>query len=179
MSTYTGRKTAVIIGGAHGIGLATTELLLSRGATVPLTGPRLEPIAEAKAESTTLVKVAAQLSFTRPSQLASQLWLSTPLPRLWYTPSSRRLLWSLRTRRRRVSRRVAVLSPGFVDTPTMDKIGISRYEKVPFVQIGMKTTPVGRIASGKEVAKAAVFMEFEVTFSTGVEFLMNGGVEGV
>lgn len=72
--------------------------------------------------------------------------------------------------------RVTASSPGFVDTLTMDTIGISREEKEALVQIGMKTTPVGRIASAKEVAKTAVFMGVRGDLLTGVEFLVNGGL---
>ncbi|KLJ09115.1 oxidoreductase [Blastomyces silverae] len=58
----------------------------------------------------------------------------------------------------------------------MGTIGISEAEKEMFVQIGVKSTPVGRISNAEEVARAAVFIGFEATFSTGTEFLADGGL---
>ncbi|KAL2824305.1 hypothetical protein BDW59DRAFT_180367 [Aspergillus cavernicola] len=49
MAKYSGKK-AIIIGGTHGIGLATAQLLLESGAQVILTGRSQPPIDKAKAQ---------------------------------------------------------------------------------------------------------------------------------
>lgn len=71
--------------------------------------------------------------------------------------------------------RVNSISPGFVDTPTMGVVGASKQDRETFAEIGKKTTPMGRIAGMDEVAKAVLFLAFDATFTTGTEFLMDGG----
>jgi NAD(P)-dependent dehydrogenase (short-subunit alcohol dehydrogenase family) len=71
--------------------------------------------------------------------------------------------------------RVNALSPGFVKTPTMG-IEASEAERAAFVTEGEKLTPLGRIGSLDEVARAALFLAFEATFTTGAELLLDGGL---
>lgn len=71
--------------------------------------------------------------------------------------------------------RVNAVSPGFVDTPTMGIIGASKEHKAAFAEIGAKTSPMGRIARPTEIAKAALFLGFDATYTTGVEFVADGG----
>lgn len=47
MATYSG-KTALIVGGSHGIGLSTAQLLINHGAKVLITGRRAAPIQAAQ-----------------------------------------------------------------------------------------------------------------------------------
>ncbi|KAK2853318.1 hypothetical protein FQN49_005186 [Arthroderma sp. PD_2] len=71
--------------------------------------------------------------------------------------------------------RVNAVSPGFVDTPTMGIIEASTEEKAAFADIGAKTSPMGRIAKPTEIAKAALFLGFDATYTTGIEFVADGG----
>ncbi|PGH08077.1 hypothetical protein AJ79_06077 [Helicocarpus griseus UAMH5409] len=260
MPIYT-NKTALVIGGTHGIGLATTKLLLAQGATVLLTGRRPEPIAEAKAELASItngsnatviqfdvttvpaslpdlqssvrahlgsgksidllfinvgfallepvstvteetydrifntntrgpfflaqkfvsiVKPGGSIVFTTSTSIA------TGLPGMSVYSASKAAIYSfvqtlaaeLADSARKNGEevvRVNAVSPGFVDTPTMGTAGVSKEEREAFIQIGVKMTPMGRIAGAEEVAKAVVFMGFEATFSTGEEILVDGG----
>ncbi|KAK9242394.1 hypothetical protein V1506DRAFT_562942 [Lipomyces tetrasporus] len=63
--------------------------------------------------------------------------------------------------------RVNAVSPGFVKTPTMGITGSSDEELRGFEEEGVKMTPLGRIASSKEVAKVVMFVGVEGTFITG------------
>ncbi|OJD16178.1 hypothetical protein AJ78_03610 [Emergomyces pasteurianus Ep9510] len=262
MLAYTG-KNVVIIGGTHGIGLATAKLLLSQGARVLLTGRRPDPIAEARAElgiTTTTTAGAAVVQFDITSAPASlsdlqasiethigtgraidflfinvgyallqptaavsedsfdrtfntnmrgpffltqklapsikpggsilfttSTSIATGIPGMAVYSASKAAIYSFAQtlaaelaahakQEGEEAVRVNAISPGFVDTPTMGTVGISREEKEAFVQIGVKTTPVGRIASAEEVAKAAVFMGIEATYSTGAELVVDGGL---
>ncbi|EGD92107.1 hypothetical protein H112_00396 [Trichophyton rubrum D6] len=71
--------------------------------------------------------------------------------------------------------RVNAVSPGFVDTPTMGIIGATKEDKEAFAKIGAQTSPMGRIAKPIEIAKAALFLGFDATYTTGIEFVADGG----
>ncbi|KAL4943450.1 hypothetical protein BDV06DRAFT_189805 [Aspergillus oleicola] len=75
--------------------------------------------------------------------------------------------------------RVTAVAPGFVETPTMGVSGVSAEEMLDFEAEGAKITPLGRIASAEEVAKVAVFLAFEATFTTGSEVFIDGGLVNV
>lgn len=68
------------------------------------------------------------------------------------------------------------LSPGFVKTPTMGLSGASDEERAAFEVEGAVSTPMKRIASADEVARAALFLAFEATFTTGTELVIDGGL---
>jgi NAD(P)-dependent dehydrogenase (short-subunit alcohol dehydrogenase family) len=72
--------------------------------------------------------------------------------------------------------RVNSLSPGFVKTPSMGLAEITDEERVAFEKEGVEMTPLGRIASGEEVARAALFLAFDATFTTGAELTIDGGL---
>jgi NAD(P)-dependent dehydrogenase (short-subunit alcohol dehydrogenase family) len=72
--------------------------------------------------------------------------------------------------------RVNCLSPGFVKTPTMGLSGASRAELDGFEAEGSRLTPMGRMSSVDEVARAALFLAFDATFTTGTELLIDGGL---
>ncbi|KAK2790694.1 hypothetical protein FQN52_005450 [Onygenales sp. PD_12] len=261
MALYSG-KTALIIGGTHGIGLATAKLILNLGATILVTGNRPEPIAAAQIElsditsnshnraavvqfditstaalSTLQTAVETNLgigksidllfinagfaalfptaatseeSFDRilntntrgPFFLAQRFApsvkpggsilfttstsITTGIPGMAAYSASKAAIYSfVQTLAAEMAHarkegeeavRVNAISPGYVDTPTLGVVGILGEERSQFVEVGKKLTPMGRIASVEEVAKAAVFMGFEATFSTGSEFLIDGGL---
>ena len=75
--------------------------------------------------------------------------------------------------------RVNALSPGFVKTPTMGIAEASPDALRAFEQEGERVTPMRRMATADEVARAALFLAFEATFTTGVELLIDGGMTGL
>jgi NAD(P)-dependent dehydrogenase (short-subunit alcohol dehydrogenase family) len=71
--------------------------------------------------------------------------------------------------------RVNAVSPGFIKTPTMG-VDASDEERATFEQAGNALTPMGRNGSPEEVARAALFLAFDATFTTGVELPVDGGI---
>lgn len=72
--------------------------------------------------------------------------------------------------------RVNAVSPGFVRTPTMGVYGVTDAERAAFEEEGGEITPMGRIGSPEEVARAALFLAAGATFTTGVELAVDGGL---
>lgn len=72
--------------------------------------------------------------------------------------------------------RCNAISPGFVDTPSMGIPEASHDEARAFAQEGRQLTPLKRIATIDEVARAALFLAFDATFITGVELVIDGGL---
>jgi NAD(P)-dependent dehydrogenase (short-subunit alcohol dehydrogenase family) len=153
-------KTALVIGGTHGMGRATVEALLDGGARMLLTGNNVDTVEAARqalrgraqvvrpdvANPAAIEALGAQVA----SELAAEL-----APR---------------------GVRVNAVSPGFIDTPTMGVSGASRAELDAFADEGRHTTPMGRIGSADEVARAVLFLAFEATFTTGAELPVDGGL---
>ncbi|MBZ4422665.1 SDR family oxidoreductase [Myxococcus sp. RHSTA-1-4] len=75
--------------------------------------------------------------------------------------------------------RVNAVSPGFIKTPTMGVSGVSPADLAAFEQEGNAVTPMKRIGTVEEVARAVLFLGFEATFTTGVELLVDGGLTQV
>lgn len=72
--------------------------------------------------------------------------------------------------------RVNAVSPGFVKTPTMGVAGASAAEVAAFEQEGVRITPMKRIGTPEEVARAVLFLAFDATFTTGIELVLDGGL---
>lgn len=72
--------------------------------------------------------------------------------------------------------RVNAVSPGFIKTPTMGVPGASKQELDDFEKLGIEITPIGRIGTADEVARAVLFLAFEATFTTGIELAVDGGL---
>jgi NAD(P)-dependent dehydrogenase (short-subunit alcohol dehydrogenase family) len=72
--------------------------------------------------------------------------------------------------------RVNVVSPGFIDTPTMGVAGASAEERAAFMKIGDEVTPMKRHGTTDEVARAVLFLGFDATFTTGERFKVDGGL---
>jgi NAD(P)-dependent dehydrogenase (short-subunit alcohol dehydrogenase family) len=77
-----------------------------------------------------------------------------------------------------VSRRIRVntVGPGFIDTPTMGVVGFSEEERTALKKLGDAITPMKRHGTVEEVARAALFLAFDATFTTGVELPVDGGL---
>lgn len=72
--------------------------------------------------------------------------------------------------------RVNAVSPGFIKTPTMGIAGSSAADLAAFEHEGTQLTPMNRIGSPEEVARAVLFLAFEATFTTGAELTVDGGL---
>jgi NAD(P)-dependent dehydrogenase (short-subunit alcohol dehydrogenase family) len=72
--------------------------------------------------------------------------------------------------------RVNAVSPGFIDTPTMGVNDVSEAERSEFRKLGEIVTPMKRIGSPQEVARAALFLAFDATYTTGAELQVDGGL---
>ncbi len=72
--------------------------------------------------------------------------------------------------------RVNTVAPGFIDTPTMGVAGLSEEQRTAFKKLGDEETPMKRHGTADEVARAALFLAFDATFTTGVELTVDGGL---
>jgi NAD(P)-dependent dehydrogenase (short-subunit alcohol dehydrogenase family) len=72
--------------------------------------------------------------------------------------------------------RVNAISPGFVRTPTMGVAGVTEAQLAAFIREGEEITPMKRIGTLDEVTRAALFLAFDATFTTGAELPVDGGL---
>ena len=73
--------------------------------------------------------------------------------------------------------RVNALSPGFVDTPIFERIGIEGAEREQFVASMSKQILMGRFGRPEEIAAAALFLASdESSYVTGIELPVSGGL---
>ena len=72
--------------------------------------------------------------------------------------------------------RVNAISPGPIDTPVMDRTGLSREQIEHFHKQVVEVNPMKRFGRPEEIAKAAVFLAFDATFTTGHELPVDGGM---
>jgi NAD(P)-dependent dehydrogenase (short-subunit alcohol dehydrogenase family) len=71
--------------------------------------------------------------------------------------------------------RVNAVSPGPIATPIIHKIGLPK-EAIDQLQKQMaETNPMKRSGRSEEVAKAAAFLAFDATYTTGAELPVDGG----
>jgi NAD(P)-dependent dehydrogenase (short-subunit alcohol dehydrogenase family) len=75
--------------------------------------------------------------------------------------------------------RVNAVGPGFIDTPTMGVAGLSDEERAVLKKLGDEITPMKRHGSPDEVARAALFLAFDATFTTGIELAVDGGLQQI
>jgi NAD(P)-dependent dehydrogenase (short-subunit alcohol dehydrogenase family) len=72
--------------------------------------------------------------------------------------------------------RVNAVAPGFISTPTLGMAGLTPQEREQFARIGDDATPMRRHGTMEEIARAALFLAFEATYSTGIELPVDGGL---
>jgi NAD(P)-dependent dehydrogenase (short-subunit alcohol dehydrogenase family) len=75
--------------------------------------------------------------------------------------------------------RVNAIGPGFIDTPTMGVAGLSDEERTVFKKLGDEITPMKRHGTAEEVARAALFLAFDATYTTGIELPVDGGLQQI
>src|SRR5208282_5022697 len=71
--------------------------------------------------------------------------------------------------------RVNAVSPGPIDTPILDKLGMPPEQKAGFVTHMTNSNPMKRFGKSEEVAKAVLFLAVDATYSTGLELNVDGG----
>jgi NAD(P)-dependent dehydrogenase (short-subunit alcohol dehydrogenase family) len=72
--------------------------------------------------------------------------------------------------------RVNTVAPGFIDTPTLGVAGLSPEQREAMRKVGDEETPMKRHGTADEVARAALFLAFDATFTTGIELTVDGGL---
>jgi NAD(P)-dependent dehydrogenase (short-subunit alcohol dehydrogenase family) len=72
--------------------------------------------------------------------------------------------------------RVNVVSPGPITTPILDKSNLPPEARAGMVENFRDAVPMKRFGLPEEVARAAVFLAFEATFTTGADLPVDGGL---
>jgi NAD(P)-dependent dehydrogenase (short-subunit alcohol dehydrogenase family) len=75
--------------------------------------------------------------------------------------------------------RVDTVAPGLIDTPTPGVPGASDAEGAEVEHSGRALTPMARLGTAAEVARAAVFLALEATFTTASELQVDGGLSEI
>lgn len=247
MSRFEG-KTAVVIGGTHGMGLATAKALVTAGARVLLTGNNESNAAQARTElggaamvmrsdaacltdinalvgvvTDTLEQIDALFIFAAVAEFEPFGSVSEASFDRQFTVNTRGAFFTLRglvplvrnggsitvttvtpatatpgmsvymgtkaavrafaqvlaaeLLERRI--RVNALAPGFIDTPTLGVAGLAPAAREELHAIGNQVTPMKRHGTVDEVARAALFLGFDATFTTGFEMPVDGGMSSV
>jgi NAD(P)-dependent dehydrogenase (short-subunit alcohol dehydrogenase family) len=86
--------------------------------------------------------------------------------------------WTTDLRHRKI--RVNVISPGYTETPILNKAGLTQ-ERVDELEVRfVAAVPMGRMGKPDEVAKAAVFLASDdSSYVTGIELFVDGGMAQV
>jgi NAD(P)-dependent dehydrogenase (short-subunit alcohol dehydrogenase family) len=83
--------------------------------------------------------------------------------------------WILDLKERKI--RVNVISPGAVPTPAHHLLGLSDEQVQEFIANCVSATPLGRVGTPDEIAKAVVFLACDdSSFVNGIELFVDGGM---
>jgi NAD(P)-dependent dehydrogenase (short-subunit alcohol dehydrogenase family) len=72
--------------------------------------------------------------------------------------------------------RVNAVSPGPIETPIFDKMGIPEASKADTAKNLLQMVPMKRFGHADEVANATLYLAFDATFTTGAELPVDGGL---
>src|SRR5580765_3391678 len=75
--------------------------------------------------------------------------------------------------------RVNCVSPGTVDGPWVQRLITQSDDPAATRGALERRQPLGRLVAAEEVAKTVAFLAADTTFTTGQEFLLDGGIAGV
>jgi NAD(P)-dependent dehydrogenase (short-subunit alcohol dehydrogenase family) len=75
--------------------------------------------------------------------------------------------------------RVNCVSPGTVWSPWVERLVASTPEPDAATEALRRRQPLGRMVACEEVAAAVVYLAAPTTFTTGADFLLDGGITGV
>jgi NAD(P)-dependent dehydrogenase (short-subunit alcohol dehydrogenase family) len=83
--------------------------------------------------------------------------------------------WSVDLKAHKI--RVNAISPGVVPTPGYNLLGLSEEQIQGFVASQAATTPLGRVGTPDEIAKAVVFLASDdSSYVNGIELFVDGGM---
>jgi NAD(P)-dependent dehydrogenase (short-subunit alcohol dehydrogenase family) len=86
--------------------------------------------------------------------------------------------WAVDLRARKI--RVNAISPGTVPTAAYEKLGLSRDQMAGFLASQGAATPLGRVGSVEEVARAVLFLaSAESSYVNGIELFVDGGISQI
>jgi NAD(P)-dependent dehydrogenase (short-subunit alcohol dehydrogenase family) len=72
--------------------------------------------------------------------------------------------------------RVNALSPGPITTPIYDKLAMPKDAQKGFENQMRESNPMKRFGSTEEVARSALYLAFDATYTTGAELPVDGGL---
>jgi NAD(P)-dependent dehydrogenase (short-subunit alcohol dehydrogenase family) len=75
--------------------------------------------------------------------------------------------------------RVNCVSPGTVASPWVERTVAAQPDPDAALEALRRRQPLGRMVSCEEVAAAVAYLADETTFTTGADFLLDGGITGV
>ena len=75
--------------------------------------------------------------------------------------------------------RVNCISPGTVSSPWVERLVAQTPDPAATLSALQRRQPLGRLVSCGEVADAVVYLAADSTFTTGADFLLDGGISGV
>jgi 2-keto-3-deoxy-L-fuconate dehydrogenase len=75
--------------------------------------------------------------------------------------------------------RVNCVSPGTVQSPWVERLVAGTPDPAATMESLKNRQPLGRLVGTDEVAAAVAFLAADTTFTTGADFLLDGGISGV
>ncbi len=75
--------------------------------------------------------------------------------------------------------RVNCVSPGTVSSPWVERLASDSADPVATFEALRRRQPLGRMVSCEEVAAAITYLADDATFTTGADFLLDGGITGL
>jgi NAD(P)-dependent dehydrogenase (short-subunit alcohol dehydrogenase family) len=75
--------------------------------------------------------------------------------------------------------RVNCVSPGTVSSPWVERLAEAQDDPAATLEALRRRQPLGRMVSCEEVATAVAFLAADTTFTTGADFLLDGGITGI
>jgi NAD(P)-dependent dehydrogenase (short-subunit alcohol dehydrogenase family) len=75
--------------------------------------------------------------------------------------------------------RVNCVSPGTVSSPWVERLAAAQDDPAATLEALRRRQPLGRMVSCEEVAAAVLYLAADTTFTTGADFLLDGGITGM
>ncbi len=75
--------------------------------------------------------------------------------------------------------RVNCVSPGTVSSPWVERLAAAQDDPAATLEALRRRQPLGRMVSCEEVAAAVLYLADGTTFTTGADFLLDGGITGM